>query len=117
MLDLDSVMDANIPAANPLDIQRFWSLQFQHSADSSVGYSTEAILEICASQSADPIVVWARTALVGILQKEGLLDEWLNDEGLSKLVFETAAVFPLPNGLHNFDPGELLATLRIRKSS
>ncbi len=115
MLDLNSVMDANIPAANPLDIQRFWSLQFQHSADTSVSYSADAILQVCQSESADPVVVWARTALIGILRQEGLLDKWLTDEGLSKAVFEAAASFPLPNGLQDFNPDQLLANLRIRK--
>ena len=115
MLDVNSVMDANIPAANPLDIQRFWSLQSRHSGDCSFGYSADAILQVCQSESADPVVVWARTALIIIMHREGHLNEWLNGDDLSKAVFEAAASFPLPNGFQDFNPDELLATLRIRK--
>ena len=112
MLDLKSIIDGNIPAVSPLDIQRLWSLQSQHSAD-SVSYSTKAILQICESESADPIAVGARTALIPILLQQGVLENWRENDGLSKLVFDAAATFPLPTGLQGLNPSEFVASLPI----
>ena len=113
MLDLKSIIDRNIPAVSPLDIQRLWSLQSQHSADSGVSYSTKAILQVCESESADPIAVGARTALIGILLQQGVLENWRENDGLSKVVFKAAAAFPLPTGLQGLNPSEFVASLPI----
>jgi len=51
MLDLKSVIHTTIPAVNPLDVQRLWTLQSQHSTDSAVAYTKEAILQVRESQS------------------------------------------------------------------
>ena len=114
MLDLESIMNGNIPAVSPLDIQRVWSLQSQHSADSGArSYSMKAILQFCESEAADPIAVWARTALIGILLPQGVLENWRENDGLSKVVFEAAAAFPLPTGLQGLNPSEFVASLPI----
>ncbi|HMF74608.1 MAG TPA: hypothetical protein VK604_03005 [Bryobacteraceae bacterium] len=76
MLDLKSVIHTTIPAVNPLDVQRLWTLQSQHSTDSAVAYTKEAILQVRESQSPDPIAVWARTALISILLQQGHLESW-----------------------------------------
>ena len=111
MLDLKSIIDRNIPAVSPLDIQRLWSLQSQHSADSGVSYSTKAILQVCESESADPIAVGARTMLLGTLLQQGVLENWREGEGLNKAVFDVAASFPLPTGLRGVNPSEFVALL------
>jgi hypothetical protein len=111
MLDPSLVMSTFIPAVNPLDIQRLWSLQSEHSAGSAVGYSVEAILQNCESESADPIAVWARTSLIFFLLQMGVLENWRTNDGPSKAVFEAAAVFPLPNGLQGLNPTDFIATL------
>jgi hypothetical protein len=111
MLDPKSVFHADVPAVNPLDLRRFWTVQSQRSTDSGVAFSTKAILQVCASESADPVAIWARTTLVAILLQEGHLTPWDNDGGLNDAVFQAAAVFPLPNGLQQFDPSEFLAIL------
>lgn len=110
MLDLKSMIDGNIPAVSSVDIQRLWSLQSQHSGD-SVSYSAKAILQICESESADPIAVGARTMLLRILFEQGVLENWRENDGLSKVVFDTAAVFPLPTGLQGVNPSEFAALL------
>lgn len=111
MLDLKSRIEGNIPAVSPRDVQSLWALQSQHSGDSGVSYSTKAILQVCESESADPIAVWTRTALIGILLHTGDLENWREGAGLSQVVFEVAAVFPLPNGLLAVDPSEFVALL------
>jgi hypothetical protein len=110
MLDLKSIIDGNIPAVNPLDIQRLWALQSQHHGD-SISYSTKAILQVCESASADPVAVGARTMLVGTLLAQGTLENWRETGGLNKAVFDVAAVFPLPTGLQGLNPSEFIALL------
>jgi hypothetical protein len=113
MLDLKSMIDGNIPAVNSVDIQRLWALQSQHPGD-SVSYSTRAILQMCESESADPIAVGARTMLLGTLLEQGVLENWRENDGLSKAVFDAAAVFPLPTGLQGVNPSEFVALLPAR---
>ncbi|HTF70624.1 MAG TPA: hypothetical protein VK638_48945 [Edaphobacter sp.] len=108
MLNLKSVLHTAIPAVNPLDVQRLWTLQSQYAKDSGVAFTTEAILQVCASQAADPVAVWARTTLINILLEAGHLESWRENGGLNNTVFETLAVFPLPAGLQQFDPSEFL---------
>lgn len=110
MLDLHSMIDGDIPAVSSLDIQRFWALQSQHTG-SSVSYSARAILQVCESESADPIAVGARTMLLGILLQQGVLENWRQNDGFSKVVFDAAAAFPLPTGLQGFNPSEFVALL------
>ena len=110
MLDLKSIIDGDIPAVSSIDIQRFWSLQSQRPGD-SVSYSTKAILQVSESASADPIAVGARTMLIGTLLEQGVLENWRENGGLNKAVFDAAAVFPLPNGLRGLNPSEFLALL------
>jgi hypothetical protein len=107
-LDLKSIIGGNIPAVSALDVQRLWLLQAQ---DPAVSYSTNAIFEVCESESADPIAVGARTALINILLRQGVLEKWRENDGLRKVVFEAAAAFPLPNGLQGLRPSEFVASL------
>jgi hypothetical protein len=104
------MIDGDIPAVSPVDIQRFWSLRSQHPGDSA-SYSTKAILQVCESESADPIAVGARTMLLGILLEQGVLENWRENDGFSKVVFDAAAVFPLPAGLQGVNPSEFVAFL------
>jgi hypothetical protein len=113
MLDLHSMLDGDIPAVSSLDIQRFWALQSQHSGG-SVSYSARAILQVCESESADPMAVGARTTLLRILLQQGALENWRENDGLSKVVFDAAAAFPLPTGLQGFDPSKFVAVLAGR---
>lgn len=110
MLDLKSMIHGNIPVVNPLDIQRFWAIRSQHDG-ASVSYSTKAILQICESESADPVAVAARTMLLGTLLQQGALENWCEGDSLSKEVFDAAAVFPLPTGLQGLNPKEFVALL------
>jgi len=110
MLDLHSMLDGNIPAVSPLDIQRLWSLQSQHPGD-SVSYCTSTISQICESESADPVAVGARTMLLRTLLEQGVLENWREDDGLSKVVFDAAATFPLPTGLQGLNASEFVAVL------
>ena len=110
MLDLHSMIDGDIPAVSSLDIQRLWSLQSQHDG-ASVSYSARAILQICESESADPIAVGARTTLLRLLLEQGVLENWRENDGLSKAVFDAAAAFPLPTGLQGFNPSEFVTLL------
>jgi hypothetical protein len=111
MLELRSIIDGNIPAVSPLDVQRLWSLQSRDSP--SVSYCTRAILQVCESESADPIAVGARTTLIHMLLQQGVLENWRENDGLSKVVFEAAAAFPLPTGLKGLNPSEFVASLPI----
>lgn len=110
MLNLKSIIDGNIPPVSSIDLQRLWSLQSQYPGD-SVSYSTKAILQVCESEAADPIAVGARTTLIRILLRQGVLENWLEGDGLSKVVFEAAATFPLPTGLQGLRPSEFVALL------
>ena len=111
MLDPKQVTNSPIPAVKALDIQRLWSLQSQHPASGGVSISVEVIRQICDSEAADPIAVWARTALVSILLQMGVLEGWRTKDGLRKEVFEAAAVYPLPSGLQGLNPNDFVATL------
>ena len=113
MLDFESVVQGEIPAVNPLDLQRFWTFQWQHPKEPgvSVGFTREAILQACRSPLADPIAVLARTILLNILLEQGQLENWLEAGRPNTAVFETTAVFALPSGLQQFDPAEFLAQL------
>jgi hypothetical protein len=110
MLDLKSIIDGDIPAVSSLDIQRLWSLQSQHDG-ASVSYSARAILQVCESESADPVAVGARTMLLRTLLEQGALENWRESDGLSEAVFDAAAVFPLPTGLQGVNPSEFVALL------
>jgi preprotein translocase subunit Sec63 len=110
MSDLHSMLHGNIPAVSSLDIQRFWALQSQHP-EGSVSYSARAILQVCESESADPIAVGARMMLLGILLQQGVLENWRESDGFSKVVFDAAAEFPLPTGLQGLNPDEFVAVL------
>jgi hypothetical protein len=107
MLDLRSMIDGNIPAVSSLDIQRFWAMQSQHPG----AICTKAILQVCESESADPVAVGARTMLLRTLLEQGVLENWRENDGLSKAVFDAAAAFPLPTGLQGLDPSEFIALL------
>jgi len=109
MLDLKSMIDGNIPAVSSVDIQRFWAMQSEHPG----AISTKAILQICESKSADPIAVGARTILLRILLDQGALENWRENGGLSKAVFDAASSFPLPSGLQGLNPSEFVALLPI----
>ena len=111
MLDLKSMIDGNIPAVSSLDIQRLWALQSQHHPKDSVSYSTRVILQVCESESADPIAVGARTMFLRTLLEQGALEDWRESDGLAKTVFDAAAVFPLPTGLQGVNPSEFVALL------
>ncbi len=113
MLDPKSVIDGPIPAVSALDVERFWSHQSQHSAESGISYSAKAISQLCGSETADPIAIWARTTLVSILSHEGLPENWSANEDLRRVIFQAAAVFPLPNGLQGLNPGEFIAKLPV----
>jgi hypothetical protein len=113
MLDLHSMLDGNIPAVSSLDIQRLWSLQSQDRGG-SVSYSAKAISQVCESESADPIAVGARTMLLRVLLEQGVLENWRESDGLSKVVFDAAAEFPLPTGLQGLNPDEFVAVLAGR---
>jgi hypothetical protein len=111
VLDLKSIINGNIPSVNPLDVQRLWLAQSQEPADSGVSYSARAILQLCESESADPIAVGARTMLIRIVLQKGVLENWRDGDGLKNVVFEAAAVFPLPAGLQGLNPSEFVASL------
>lgn len=112
MSDLKSMIEGDIPSVSSIDIQRFWSLQSRHSGD-SVSYSTKAILQVCESEFTDPIAVGARTMLLGTLLEQGALEDWRENDGLCKAVFDVAAVFPLPTGLRGLNPNEFIALLPV----
>jgi hypothetical protein len=105
MLDLKSMIDGNIPSVNSIDIQRFWAMQSQHPG----AICTKAILQVCESNSADPVAVGARTTLLRVLLEQGALENWRENDGLSKAVFDAAASFPLPTGLQGVNPSEFVA--------
>ncbi len=113
MLDPKSVINGAIPPADARDLQRFWSIQSQDPAQSGVAYSANAMLQICESKSADPVIVWARTVLIRILLQQGVLENWRENDDLHVSVFQSAAVFPLPNGLQGINPSEFIATLPV----
>jgi hypothetical protein len=50
--------------------------------------------------------------LLDILLEQGVLENWRENDGSSKVVFDTAAVFPLPAGLQGVNPSEFVALLR-----
>jgi hypothetical protein len=110
MLKLKSIIHGNIPAVSSLDLERLWSLQSQHLGDSA-SYSTKAILQICESESADPMAVGARMMLLGTLLQQGVLENWRENDGFSKAVFDAAATFPLPTGLQGLNAKEFIAML------
>jgi hypothetical protein len=101
------MIDGDIPAVSSLDIERFWAMQSQHPG----AICTKAILQVCESESADPIAVGARTTLLRILFDQGILENWRESDGLSKAVFDVAAAFPLPTGLQGLNPSEFVALL------
>ncbi|SRR5713226_2119796 len=101
------MLNGNIPAVSSLDIQRFWAMQSQHPG----AICTKAILQVCESESADPVAVGARTMLLRTLLEQGALENWRESDGLAKAVFDAAAVFPLPTGLQGVNPSEFVALL------
>jgi len=52
--------------------------------------------------------------LLGILLQQGVLENWRENDGFSKVVFDAAAEFPLPTGLQGLNPDEFVAVLAGR---
>ena len=110
MQDLKSMIDGNIPAVSSIDIQRFWAMQSQYPG----AICTKAILQVCESDSADPVAVGARTILLRVLLEQGVLENWRENDSLSKVVFDAAAAFPLPAGLQGVNPSEFVSLLPVQ---
>jgi len=49
--------------------------------------------------------------MVRTLLEQGVLENWREDDGLSKVVFDAAATFPLPTGLQGLNASEFVAVL------
>jgi len=49
--------------------------------------------------------------MVRTLLEQGVLENWREDDGLSKVVFDAAATFPLPTGLQGLKASEFVAVL------
>jgi hypothetical protein len=114
MLKIDAVISDAVPAVNPGDLQRLWSFQSQSAKTypgAKISFTRESIAKLCESKTSDPIAVWARAALIGILMQQGVLDNWREQDGLHEAVFRVAALFPLPNGLKGVDPTEFVNLL------
>ncbi len=111
MLDFRSVLSGAVPAVDPRDLQRFCSFHWQQAAPSETAYTCEAIRQICQSESADPIALWARASLLGLLRQPGSPEPWREDDGWQQAVFQVVAVFPLPQGLQALEQEQFLAAL------
>jgi hypothetical protein len=51
--------------------------------------------------------------LLSTLLEQGVLENWRENDGLSKAVFDVAAAFPLPTGLRGLNPNEFIALLPV----
>ena len=117
MLDFASLSSGKpVPPVAASDMKRVWELTSDAStvkseSPGSVGLGVGLIAGVC-SQSADPLAVFARIALLKSLLESGLLDEWRDAERLHHVVFQTLAIFPLPEGIQQFRPDEFIDTLR-----
>ena len=64
------------------------------------------------SEGADPLAVFVRAALVKPLLDSGVLNDWRDGEQPYDIVFQTLAMFPLPDGMQNFRPDEFIEALK-----
>jgi hypothetical protein len=117
MLDFESLSSGKaVPAVDANDMKRVWELTSETprpdgAARGSVGWDVRLIASQC-SQGADPLAVFLRVALLRPLLESGLLDEWRDGERHYDVVFQTLAMFPLPEGIQNVGADEFADALR-----
>jgi len=104
-------------AVDPSDLKRVWRLFLDTAASrpadeaSTIGISAKLIAQECSS-GADVLAVSVRTALLQTMVKQELLNDWRQGHELRDAVFNTAAAFPLQNGIESFDPNAFVERLR-----
>ena len=111
-----------IPAVNPEDLREVWELMQEARAQvlgsgepegatqqSAIGIDVAVLAEAC-SPGANVLAVWARSALLDMLERQGLLTPWQRGTQMDDAVFGVAASFPIP-GIDRFDPEALLRQL------
>jgi hypothetical protein len=106
-----------IPAVSSGDLRGVWDLTHEagadlvgsRKADVGIGYDVAVLAQACGP-GADVIAVWARSALLDVLVRQGLLTPWLRGTQLDDAVFDVAASCPIP-GFDRFDPDAFLERL------
>lgn len=111
MLSLESAMRGDaIPVVDAEDLRRVWA-QMSVIGAPNTSICTELLSQQCTSASADVIAVALRALFIKIVLDEGLLENYQDGETLRAIVFEKAAILPLPTGLQAFDAEKFLETL------
>jgi hypothetical protein len=79
--------------------------------EGSVGFDAGLIAQQCSS-GAEVFAVFFRTALLQLLLRQGMLDDWREGDEFRDTVFGAAATFPLQHGIESFDPEAFIERLR-----
>src|SRR5215831_13733089 len=117
MLDFESLSSGKpVPPVDASDMRRVWELTSQAphgetGAQGSLSWDVRLITGQC-SESADPLAVFFRAALLRPLLESGLLDAWRDGDRPDDLVFQTLATFRLPEGIQGCRPDEFIDALR-----
>lgn len=115
MSGFDSFLSAPIPAVDPDDIKRVWSLAMTGS-----GAVDKRLLAERCSTGANVLAVWMRAMLIKGLMQKGLLEKWRDGDTLEDRVFAVGATAPMtpvltksypPEGAMDFDGDAFLAAL------
>ena len=117
MLDFEALSSGKpLPPVDASDMKRVWELtsdarRGEIGAPGSLSWDVRLISGQC-SQSADPLAVFFRVALLRPMLESGLLDAWRDGDHPDDLVFQTLATFGLPEGIQGFRPDEFIDALR-----
>lgn len=115
MLDFESMKSgAPVPSVSTDDVRRVWVfiVGTQHqSSIPNISFDVRLIAQQC-SPGANALAVFFRTALLQLLLKEGMLNDWREGDELRDIVFDAVAAFPLQKGIQGFDPNAFVSRLR-----
>ncbi len=114
-----------IPAIDHGDLKRVWLMMAAVKRERETAFSDESekhgisfnksvIEQEIQSPVADSLAVFARITVINYLLDAAFLEEWRKNDQPDDRVFETAAVFPLPNGVQGFAPDEFMIALRSK---
>jgi hypothetical protein len=109
-------LGAPIPLVDPIDLRHVQELYEQSYAQrrdlgigGNVAIETSLMASVC-SPGADMGAVWIRSALLGLMLRQGVLADWQRGTGLDDAVYRVAAAIPL-NGFQ-LDPSAFIQRLR-----
>lgn len=117
MLNFESLLSGNpVRAVDADDMKRVWEFTSEGGPPKGatlghVAFDIRLVASQC-SEGADPLAVFFRAALLNPLLDGGLLKDWCDGGRPYDVVFQTLAMFPLPEGIQSFRPEEFIEALK-----